>query len=255
MRDDDGGLRLRQRATPRTHGERPRPVLDCAIVVETLPLFAEGLVRLLHELAEIRMVATAPTAAGLRGLLSRLRPELVVLDLDARDTRPLDAARLLRRFGHGAKLVFLSASFSSQTIPTLLRAGAAAVLLKSAHPTHMRATLSRVLGACADARAGGSGTPVRVESAAIDPHSLSQREREVLAYVALGFTVKRTADMLGLSPKTIESHRTRLMAKLEIHDRVMLTHYALHLGIVPQMSLPTRRPRAVARAASRAAAT
>jgi two-component system nitrate/nitrite response regulator NarL len=159
MREGEGGLTVRQRAMPRVPKEALRPVLRCAVVIETLPLFAEGLVRLLRELADVGMISTAPTAAGLRTLLARLRPDLVVLDLEARDTRPLDAARLVRRHAGGAKLIFLAASFSPQTVPTLLRAGASAVLLKSARPADMRDSFARVLRDRDAARKSASGTP------------------------------------------------------------------------------------------------
>jgi DNA-binding NarL/FixJ family response regulator len=256
MRDRNAGVTVRQRAVPRLFRDGPRPHLRCAVVIETLPLFAEGLVRLLHELADIRMISTGATFANFRTLLARLKPELVVLDLDARDSRPVDAARLVQRHASGAKLIFLSCTFSAQSVPVLLRAGASAVLLKSARPSDMRETLTRVLGgrpllrsASAAARSGSRGA-----LNPFDAQPLTQREREVLAYTALGFTVKRTADTLRLSPKTIESHRTRLMAKLRIHDRVMLTHYALQSGIIPELALPPDRSRAPARSLSRIAA-
>ena len=248
MRDGDGGLMVRQRATLRPHPQGPRPSLRCALVVETLPLFAEGVVRLLRELADIGRILTAPNAANFRSLLTRHRPDLVVLDLDALDMRPLEVARLVQRQARRARLILLSATFSPHTAPALLRAGASAVLLKSAHPADMREAFARVL------RERDSETPARAGSAVLDWYSLSQREREVLTYVALGFSVKRTADALGLRPKTIETHRTRLMAKLHIHDRVLLTHYALNLGIVPQVKLPTRRNRSLPRPAAPLAA-
>src|SRR5262245_41369876 len=101
MREKSLSLALRHRPTPRYLGERSRPSLRCAVVIETLPLFAEGLVRLLHELADIRMVSTAASFTNFRTLLARLKPELVVLDLDARETRPVDAARLVRQHAEG----------------------------------------------------------------------------------------------------------------------------------------------------------
>jgi DNA-binding NarL/FixJ family response regulator len=235
MQDVNGVVTLSQRAVPRIGGHGAKPSLRCAVVIETLPLFAEGLVRLLQGLADIRMISTCATSANLRTLLARLRPELVILDLDAHDTRPIDAVRLVQRHTRGAKLIFLSAAFSPQTVPMLMRAGASAILLKSARPADLRETVLRVLRT-RTARQSAARSPARIEASASEPPPLTQREREILTYVALGFSVKRTADTLGLSPKTIESHRTRLMAKLHIHDRVMLTHYALQLGIVPQMS-------------------
>lgn len=223
------------------------------MVIETLPLFAEGLVRLLHELADIRMISTGATFANFRTLLVRLKPELVVLDLDARDIRPVEAARLVQQHASGAKLIFLSCAFSPQSVPVLLRSGASAVLLKSVRPADMRVTFARVLGGSPVSRAAGAvgRAPSRGTLNPFDAQPLTQREREVLAYIALGFTVKRTADTLRLSPKTIESHRTRLMAKLRIHDRVMLTHYALQSGIIPELALPSDRSRPPPRAVSR----
>lgn len=251
MQDVNGVATLNRRTAPRLAAQGPRPKLRCAVVIESLPLFSEGLVRLLEGLADFRTISTSATTANLRTLLARLRPELVMLDLDAHDSRPIDAVRLVQRHTRGTKLIFLSAGFSPQAVPMLLRAGASAVLLKSANADDVRQTVLGVLQTRAARQSVAARAPARIDVGSSEPQPLTQREREILTYVALGFSVKRTADTLGLSPKTIESHRTRLMAKLHIHDRVMLTHYALQLGIVPQMSLPASGVRPAARSRTR----
>jgi DNA-binding NarL/FixJ family response regulator len=66
-----------------------------------------------------------------------------------------------------------------------------------------------------------------------DPYEqLTDRERDVLKLVAEGYTTQKIADMLVITPKTVEGHRTNLMAKLGIHNRIELTKYALRKGII-----------------------
>jgi len=66
-----------------------------------------------------------------------------------------------------------------------------------------------------------------------DPYEqLTDREREVLKLAAEGYTTQEIADMLVLSPKTVEGHKTNLMAKLDIHNRTELVKYALRKGII-----------------------
>lgn len=61
---------------------------------------------------------------------------------------------------------------------------------------------------------------------------LTERELEILGYVARGLTVKEIADLITVSPRTVESHKTRVMAKLQIHNRVSLTLFAISEGLI-----------------------
>jgi DNA-binding NarL/FixJ family response regulator len=69
------------------------------------------------------------------------------------------------------------------------------------------------------------------EGAKLRGETLTEREIEVLRYLARGLSKKEVASMMHLSPKTIESHSTRLMDKLDIHDRVELARYAIREGL------------------------
>jgi DNA-binding NarL/FixJ family response regulator len=62
---------------------------------------------------------------------------------------------------------------------------------------------------------------------------LTIRELQVLPYIARGFTVRETSDMMHLSPKTVEVHKMRLMRKLDIHDRVLLARFAIREKLIP----------------------
>jgi DNA-binding NarL/FixJ family response regulator len=215
-------------------GPAARPQLRHVLVVESLPLFADGVIRILRSLADVQALSVSLTFSGIKGLLRGMKPELVLLDGDAGDGGPIDAARIVRRHAETAKLLFLKADFCAGFLADALRAGACGVVLKSLGHAAMRVALSRAISGEAVIPVSTAprdvGSKSRTDSDRGRSRPLSRRESQVLRCVALGLSVKSTAKALNVSPKTIESHRTRLMAKLGIHDRVLLAHFALQSG-------------------------
>jgi DNA-binding NarL/FixJ family response regulator len=146
----------------------------------------------------------------------------------------LDAARELRKVSHGTKAILLTRHDEEQYVTEALRAGVKGYVLKNQVVTdlvyavqqvyrgeiYLSPSISRTV---AEAFLSKTGLPV-------DP--LTLRERQVLQLIGEGKSSKEIAAVLGISTKTAESHRTRLMQKLDIHEVASLVRYAIRRGLV-----------------------
>ena len=150
----------------------------------------------------------------------------------------LKAAERIKTRSEEMKIIFLSSAFHDHYIESALKIGASGYLHKG-EPTETLAMAIR------EVAAGGSyfsdeirdrivekdGSYSLAEGAKMRSKTLTDREVEVLRYLARGLTKKEIAGLMHLSPKTIESHCARLMDKLDIHDRVELARYAIREGL------------------------
>jgi DNA-binding NarL/FixJ family response regulator len=169
--------------------------------------------------------------------VARLCPDLVLMDLSMPDLNGIDACKRVRERCPKARVIGLSASSHHQQVVDMLQAGASGFVVKSdAFDEVLRALravvsgrtyLSPVVAGAVVDLAVGRHSP---DSA---PHrrKLSPREREVIQLLAEGNSTKEIAARLGLSVKTVETHRKQIMDKLEIRTVAGLTRYAIEEGI------------------------
>ncbi|HEV8253395.1 MAG TPA: response regulator transcription factor [Vicinamibacteria bacterium] len=167
-------------------------------------------------------------------LARELRPEVAVLDLGMPLLNGLDAAREIRQAVTGTAVVLLTLHREEQYVLEALRSGVRGYVLKTQASGDLIEALAQVLRGSiylsmgitrvlVDAYLSGNERP---------HHLLTPRERQVLQLVAEGKTTKEVAQVLGLSVKTADSHRTRLMQKLDIHETAGLVRYAIRSGLV-----------------------
>jgi DNA-binding NarL/FixJ family response regulator len=158
-----------------------------------------------------------------------------VLDISMPGLNGLDICRELKRKVKGTAVLILTMHDAEEFIADSLRHGASGYLLKESAADELTEAVRRV------ARGElylGSGIPQsvlqRVGRGDDDPYErLSTRERQVLQMIAEGKTNREIAESLGLAVKTIDTHRTRLMRRLNIHNRTSLVKFALRKGVVP----------------------
>jgi RNA polymerase sigma factor (sigma-70 family) len=152
----------------------------------------------------------------------------------------LEAAAELRRRASGVRILVLSMHEQDEYVLEAVRGGANGYILKDAGPAELRAAI-RAVGAGGEyfspAVARRLTAAVRGEVATESPRDrlqrLTPREREVLALVATGKTNREIAARLGISPRTVESHRESLMKKLALRTVADLTRFALQAGLLP----------------------
>ena len=193
----------------------------------------EGL-RSLLEAAGFKVVGEARDGREALKLARMLEPEVTVMDIGMPALNGVDACRELLREVPEMRIIVLTMHGEDAYVIEALRSGARGYVLKTqagsdlvraiGEVTQGRIYLSpSVSSAVVQAFLAGSTSPA-------DP--LTPREREVLQLVAEGRSTKEVAGILGVSVKTAETHRTRLMTKLDIHHTAGLVHYAIRRGLI-----------------------
>jgi DNA-binding NarL/FixJ family response regulator len=198
-----------------------------------------GLRALLARHPDVTVVGEASDGREAIEAARRLRPDVLLLDLSMPHANGVDALRAVHAELPSVRVLVLSMHEAPDYVRPALRAGAAGYVVKGAGLADLVRAIrtvaagGRFLGAEAERvaasdldRPPGGGAPLD------DIERLSPREREVLQLVAEGHTNRQIAERLGLSPKTVDGHRTRLMQKLDLHDAPSLTRYALRHGLI-----------------------
>jgi DNA-binding NarL/FixJ family response regulator len=208
------------------------------LVVDDHSVVREGLRRVLEEGSGLRVVAEAASGAEALERAIREKPDVVLLDL----TMPgpggggLEVVRALRDQVPEARVLILSVHDDREYVLESVRAGAHGYLRKDSSPAEIRQAIQAVstgdsffsppVARHLVAAVQGDNTPVPARLAV-----LTSRERDVLVRVARGRTNRETAAELGISVRTVETHRDSLMRKLGIHTVAELTRFALENGL------------------------
>jgi DNA-binding NarL/FixJ family response regulator len=177
-------------------------------------------------------VSDGPAAIA---MIEELKPDFAILDLHMPTMTGLDVIRQLRGNGCTAKLLILSISRDEKQVMDVLRAGADAYLLKDGPGRHLLEAINYVRdgGVYVSPLLRGAGLFTGAEKGRQeDPlASLSPREMEVFSYLVNGLRAKDIADLLEISPKTVDTYRASLMRKLNVHDLVGLVKFAIERNL------------------------
>jgi len=200
-------------------------------------LVRAGMRSLLRDIPGVEVVGEAADGAEALAVAARERPDAVLLDIAMKGMSGLEAATQFREQHPGIKVIILSMHASEEYVLQALRAGAAAYLIKDSATAELELALKSVMRgetylSPAISRQVVEGYVRRMGAgAAEDP--LTPRQREVLKGIAEGRTTKEIAFGLGLSVKTVETHRAQVMERLGIRDVAGLVRYAMRSGLVP----------------------
>jgi len=193
----------------------------------------EGLKALL-ERAGFQVVAEASDGREALQKALALRPDVAVIDVTMPLLNGIDVARALRQEGLRTKVILLTFHTERQYVVPALEAGVSGYVVKTQASADLVLALREIDRGriyVSPAIYGDVGEAVyRRKAPSRDP--LTRREREVLQLVAEGKSTKEVAAILGVSVKTAETHRTHIMAKLDIHDTASLVRYAIREGLI-----------------------
>jgi DNA-binding NarL/FixJ family response regulator len=168
-------------------------------------------------------------------MIAALQPDFAILDLNMPGISGIEVIRRLRASGCAAKLLILSITREEATVVEALRAGADAYLLKDGPSRHLLDAISFVRdgGVYVSPLLRGAGLFTGAQSAPAENPlaSLSPRETEVFSYLVSGLRAKDIADLLEISPKTVDTYRASLMRKLNVHDLVGLVKFAIERNL------------------------
>jgi DNA-binding NarL/FixJ family response regulator len=207
------------------------------VVADDHKIVREGLVRLLEEREDFSVVGEASDGEEAVRMVLEKKPDVVIMDIWMPRLGGIDATRRIGKKGSKSKILVLSMHENRTYVEEVLRAGAAGYIVKNSAPEDLMEAIDAV---CAGASYLSPAITQQVVDAIARPGDtsptgisvLTGREREVLQLIAEGLSSKEIAQMLGVSLKTIDSHRSNLMEKLDIHKVSGLVRFAIRAGLV-----------------------
>jgi DNA-binding NarL/FixJ family response regulator len=201
------------------------------LIVDDHELLRVGLRARLEREPEIAVVGEAESAERAVAMARLLQPQLILLDLLMPRKSGYEALPELAEAAPGAKILVVSSQASPSAVRRALASGAAGYLPKRASDRELVAAI-RLLsngGGYVEPELGAKlVTPG--SSSALDP--LSERERDVVCLIALGYTNQEIAKKLFISVRTIDTHRAHIMSKLRLETRAELVMFALANGVI-----------------------
>jgi DNA-binding NarL/FixJ family response regulator len=199
-------------------------------------LVRAGIRALLGALPDVEVVGEAATGEEAVLLAQELKPDVALLDISMQGMNGLEAARRIGEFATGVRVIMLSMHASEDYVARALRAGALGYLMKGSASQELERALGAVM-------AGERYLDSHISTESLRRHMertnaegsqdiLTARQREILQLIAESLGTKEIAYRLGVSAKTVETHRRELMQRLNIHDVPGLVRYAIRNGIV-----------------------
>ncbi len=209
------------------------------ILVDDHAVVRSGLRMLLENEPDLAIVGEAGTAREAFALIETAMPDVVLMDIGLPDRSGIEATREIKAAHPAVAVVALTIHEDAEYFFQMLQAGASGYVPKRAAPqellfavrsaaageVYLDPSLAKLL--VHDFVARGP-----VEALTDPEHRLTERELEVLAYVAEGASTQEIAEALGISPKTVGRHRENLMRALGLHTRTELVKYAIRHGLI-----------------------
>ena len=197
-----------------------------------------GLRALLSAESELEVVDEASNGHEALDKARELQPDVVLLDISMPETSGIEVTRRLKEIMPETRILILTVHEDEGLLQEAIQAGASGYIIKRAveselidairavrrgdlyvHPAMTRALLKEI-----------TASPTAAKEAPVE--TLTPREVEVLRLIAQGYTNRQMADMLSISVRTVESHRSNLMGKLDLHSRVELVRYARENNLI-----------------------
>ena len=208
------------------------------LVVDDHIIVRDGICALLALAGDIEVVGEASNGNEALKMVKELKPNVVLMDMAMPIMGGLEATRRICKESPTTKVLVLTQYDDKEYVFPVIEAGASGFISKVAASSELAAGIRSVYRG--DSYLSPSVAKLLVEDyrygggrVAQDPYEqLTNRERDVLKLVTEGYTTQEIAHMLVVSPKTVEGHRTNIMAKLGIHNRIELVKYALRKGII-----------------------
>jgi DNA-binding NarL/FixJ family response regulator len=203
-------------------------------------LVRSGIRALLEKLPGVEVVGEASDGREVLNLVGTHRPDVVLMDIAMPGLNGLEAAARMAKEFPDVRVIILSMHHNEEYVWRALKAGAAGYLLKKAATAELATALQRVVhGEIYLSQEISTRLPKGFPLAGIANRKspleqLTGRQREILQLIAEGQNTKCIAEILKVSPKTVEYHRMKLMDCLNVHDVPGLVRFALRVGLIPQ---------------------
>ncbi|MBN2124997.1 MAG: response regulator transcription factor [Deltaproteobacteria bacterium] len=200
-------------------------------------IMREGLINMISTAEGMEVVGQANSGREAVELARNLRPDVVVMDVSMPDLNGIDAARRIKKESQDTRIVALSMHSDKRFVSGMIRAGASAYLLKECAFEELIWAIRAVVKDQIYLTPGAATLMIEEllvkapEKRTGSGSSLTPREREVLQLIAEGQSTKEISEKLGVSSKTIDSHRHRIMEKVHAGSVAELTKFAIKEGL------------------------
>ena len=207
------------------------------ILADDHKIIRDGLNSLLAQEQDIEVVAQAKTGHETVELVAKFLPDVVIMDIAMPDMNGIEATRHIINSFENVKIIALSMHSDRKFVIEMLKAGASGYLLKNC-------AFEELANAIRTVTAGKTYLSPSITDLVVDNYVrgsgdnepsvfsvLTRREREVLQLLAESKTTKQVAIILHISPKTVETHRLKIMKKLDLNNMAALTKYAVREGL------------------------
>jgi two-component system response regulator NreC len=208
------------------------------LLAEDHTIVRQGIAALLRTESDMEVVGEASNGLEAIELAKKLGPDVILMDIGMRQLNGLEATRRIKRLFPSMKILVLTIHDNEEWIFQILRAGACGYLIKDLAMTDLISALRAVYQ-------GDSYLSPSISKMVIEEYTrkaelgekkgvedlLSGREREILQLIAEGNSIPQISNLLSISKKTVEAHKTHIMEKLNIHDKVGLIKYAIRSGL------------------------
>ncbi|HZV47704.1 MAG TPA: response regulator transcription factor [Thermodesulfovibrionales bacterium] len=203
------------------------------IIADDHVIFRQGLQNLLQSSKHIAIAGEAGTGPETINLITREKPDIAILDISMPGFDGFEILQRIQSEGMNTKVIFLTMYKDTLTAKKALQSGASGYVLKDN-------AFEDLLYAIRTVSAGGTFISPSVSKSILkapanegkEPQILTLRECEVLRLISSGLTNKQIAEKLFISVKTVETHRTNIMQKLDVHTVAALVRYAIKIGLI-----------------------
>jgi DNA-binding NarL/FixJ family response regulator len=210
------------------------------VLADDHTLVRAGIRALLEKMPGMEVVGEAGDGRELLSLVTQHRPHIVLLDITMPGLSGLEAAARIAKDFANVRVIIVSMHDNEEYYWRALKSGAAGYLLKKAAAAELETALQQVMH-------GGIYLSQEISARLLKKfpvhglvtqkspfEQLTARQREILQLIAEGQNTKQIAELLQVSPKTVEYHRLKLMDRLNMHDIPGLVRFALRVGLIPQ---------------------
>lgn len=209
------------------------------LLVDDHTLVRDGVRALLALATDIEVVGEAANGKEALEKVRKLTPDVVLMDLAMPIMGGLEATRRIRKEFPGTKVLAVTQYDDSDYVVPVIEAGARGVVTKMAAFSELASAIRAIYSGGSYLSPSAAAVLVEecqqkttVEGGKDSYQQLTDREKEVLKLVVEGYTARQIADMLVISPKTVEWHKTSLMNKLNIHNRMELIKFAIRKALI-----------------------
>ena len=209
------------------------------LIAEDHTIVRKGLCSILKNEKDIDVIGEAENGKEAIKKVEELTPDVVVMDISMPLLNGLEATRQIKKRFPEVKVLILTVHSNEEYILEILKAGASGYLVKKAAPEELVAAIHAVSRGNSFLSPSVSKSVIKkflqvagAEAGLEKSSLLTEREREVLQLIAEGYSTRKIAELLFISVKTVEAHRSHIMEKLDLHNIADLTRYAIRTGII-----------------------